>query len=365
MSLIFDSHLDLAWNAMTWRRDLRVPLAELNAAEAGMTDQPFRGRATVTLPEIRRARMAVCLGTMMGRVPYGESTLHGSTLDFPSHQQVYGFARGQLGYYDALQQVNELRFIRTGAELSAHWAEWKQASTADPARSNDLPIGMILAMEGADAIDSPEQTQRWFDDGLRCASLVHYGTSAYAVGTGCEGPLTELGRQLLKSFEAVGMILDTTHLSDQSFFEAMDCFAGPVCASHQACRAVVPGQRQFSDQQIRILIERGGVLGVPCDAWMLYPNWVRGKTSRDVVAIDVLVDHIDHICQLSGNCRHVSIGSDLDGGFGTEQTPRGLDSIADLRKLETSLEQRGYAQPDIDLVMGENWLRFFCEHLPE
>ena len=219
-------------------------------------------------------------------------------------------------------------------------------------------------MEGADAIVAPEQAQYWFQAGLRCVSLVHYGTSAYAVGTGQDGPLTDQGRQLLRQFESVGMVLDLTHLSDTSFYQAVDEFAGPVCASHQNCRTLVPGQRQFSDEQMKIVIERGGVVGIACDAWMLYPGWKRGETSREVVSIDALTDHIDHICQLAGNTNHVCMGSDLDGGFGTEQTPNGLDSIADLQKLGTLMSQRGYTDRDIDAILGENWLRFFAQHLP-
>jgi membrane dipeptidase len=155
-----------------------------------------------------------------------------------------------------------------------------------------------------------------------------------------------------------------THLSDTSFFEAVDGFDGPMLASHQACRSLVPAQRQFSDEQLKIVIDRGGVICIPCDAWMLYPNFIRGETTREVLHIDVLADHVDYICQLAGDSQHVGIGSDLDGGYGTEQTPLGLDSIADLQKLVGILDKRGYSMADIDSAMGENLLRFFTEHLP-
>ncbi len=358
MSLIFDSHLDLAWNALAWKRNLQLPLSELNACDDS-ADAKFRGRATTCLPEMHRAKLAVCLATMMARVPYGDSQVHGETLDFSTHEQAFAYAQGQLAYYLALERIGEVRLIKTASQLRAHWDAWKSGG------NRPLPIGLIVAMEGADAIVAPEQAQLWFEAGLRCSSLVHYGTSAYAVGTGQDGPLTEKGRRLLQAFESVGMILDLTHLSDTSFYQVIECFVGPVCASHQACRALVPGQRQFSDAQIKIVIQRGGVLGIPCDAWMLYAGWERGVTSRDVVAINALADHIDHICQLAGNCQHVCVGSDLDGGFGTEQTPTGLDSIADLQKLCPILSQRGYGDVEIDALLGENWLRFFLQHLPK
>jgi len=185
-----------------------------------------------------------------------------------------------------------------------------------------------------------------------------------AVGTGDDGPLTPAGIQLLKEFEQLGMILDATHLSDTSFFQALDIFPGPVLASHNNCRALVPDGRQFSDEQIRLLIERDAVIGVALDAWMLAPGWVRGRTSREVVRLDALADHIDHLCQLAGNTRHAAIGSDLDGGFGTEQTPLGMDRISDLQVLEEILTRRGYPGEAIDAIFHGNWLRFFLKNLP-
>jgi membrane dipeptidase len=160
------------------------------------------------------------------------------------------------------------------------------------------------------------------------------------------------------------MILDVTHLSEPGFTEALELFGGPVMASHNNCRTLVPGDRQFSDEQVRRLVERDTVIGVALDAWMLHPGWQKGRTPRDAVRIDTVCDHLDHICQLAGDCRHAAIGSDLDGGYGTEQTPAGLDSIADLQKLGEILARRGYSDEDIDAVFHGNWLRFFERHLP-
>lgn len=356
---IFDCHLDLAWNALTWRRDLKLPLSTLNAMDPA-TEEKFRGRATTTLPEMRRANVAVCLATVMGRVPYGEATLHGSTLDFATHQQVYAFARSHLAYYEALQRDGQARLISTATELKAHWKEWSEADD-----TIELPIGIILSMEGCDAIPTPQEASHWFEMGLRTAGLVHYGTSKYAVGTGVEGPITADGVSLLGEFERLGVILDVTHLSDESFATAMEVYSGPIVATHQACRALVPGQRQFADDQLREVIYRNGVVCIPCDAWMLYPDWVRGETTREVVSIEAMADHVDHVCQLAGNSHHAAIGSDLDGGYGTEQTPSGLDSIADLQKLRSILDGRGYSENDIRRILGENALRFFSKHLPE
>jgi membrane dipeptidase len=146
--------------------------------------------------------------------------------------------------------------------------------------------------------------------------------------------------------------------------QAMDLFAGPVLAIHHNCRALVPADRQLADEQIKQLIQRDAVIGVALDAWMLYAGWIRGQTKPEVVSLEAVADHIDHVCQLAGNTRHSAIGSDLDGGFGTEQTPRDLNTIADLQKLAPILSRRGYTGADIDAIFHGNWLRFFSEALP-
>ncbi len=368
MRPIIDAHLDLAWNAVSWRRDLTLSVDEVNRREAGMDDAKARGRATATLPEMRRGGVAVALGTVLARAAHQRprETIHsgGATgLDYPSQAAAYAAGRGQAAYYEALEQQGEVTLIRTRGDLDRHWARWRD-SVGNSEPCDDLPIGIILAMEGCDPIMSPAQAEQWWGDGLRVASLVHYAHGVYATGTGETGPVTDAGRALLAEFDRLGMILDVTHLCDESFHEALDCFDGPVLASHHNCRVLVLGDRQLADAQIERLIERGGVIGVAMDAWMLYPGWVRGRTSRDVVSLEAVADHIDHVCQLAGNTSHAAIGSDLDGGFGTEQTPRDLNTIADLQRLDAILARRGYGQADIDAVFHGNWLRFFREHLP-
>ncbi len=185
----------------------------------------------------------------------------------------------------------------------------------------------------------------------------HYGPSAYAHGTGVSGGLTAQGGDLLKAMAEVGMILDLTHLADQSFWEALEIWKGPVLASHNNCRALVPGDRQFDDDQIRAILERDGVIGAVFDSWMLMPGWSHARNSE--VTLEAVIDHIDHVCQMAGNARHSAIGGDLDGGYGTEQTPVGLDTIADLQKVPGLLSARGYSTEDIEGIMHGNWLRFF------
>jgi membrane dipeptidase len=128
----------------------------------------------------------------------------------------------------------------------------------------------------------------------------------------------------------------------------------------------VPHNRQFSDAQLKELINRGAVIGGALDAWMLVPGWVRGRSTPKAMNcnLEALLNHLDHICQLAGNALHIGIGSDLDGAFGREQCPYDLETIADLQRLPELLTKRGYAPSDIENVMHGNWLRFLRNAWP-
>jgi membrane dipeptidase len=184
------------------------------------------------------------------------------------------------------------------------------------------------------------------------------------MGTGGDGPLTARGRELLQEFERLGMVLDLVHTADTAFAQALDIYSRPVFISHGNCRSLVPHDRQISDEQIQQVAARGGVIGAVLDAWMLAPDYRRDDPNRPETKLIHVADHIDHVCQVAGNARHSAIGSDLDGGFGTEQSPTGLDTIADLQKLAGILSGRGYGDADIDGIFHGNWLRFFRETLP-
>jgi membrane dipeptidase len=97
------------------------------------------------------------------------------------------------------------------------------------------------------------------------------------------------------------------------------------------------------------------------DNWMLHPGWVRGESKPELVKLERMVDHIDRVCELAGNARHVAIGTDLDGGFGREQSPCDLDTIADLQRVPDLLRKRGYKEADVEGIMHGNWVRFFKE----
>jgi membrane dipeptidase len=349
--LVFDAHLDLAWNALDWNRDLRRPVAEIRRAEEGLAGKG-RGLGTVAFPELRRGKVAVCIATLLARLFRPDAIP--AIQRYSSMPAAYAAAHGQLAYYQALEQQGLLRWIKDAPALEAHVGDWE--ANEDNAA---LPLGFILSMEGADPVLSPEQVDEWWQAGLRIIGPAHYGVSPYAHGTGTEGGLLPPGKPLLRAMERVGMILDVTHLSDQCFDEALEVYGGPVLASHHNCRGLVPGQRQLTDEQIKRLIVRGAVIGAAFDSWMLYPGWVRGETSPEVVGLEAVADHIDRVCQLAGNPRHAALGTDLDGGFGKEQTPRDLDTIADLQCLPELLGRRGYDREAVEGIMYKNWVRFF------
>jgi membrane dipeptidase len=347
--LLFDAHLDLAMNALEWNRDLRSPLEDLRDRDRHYADKPDRGHATVSFPEMRKGRVGICVATQIARYVKPKNTRPG----WHSPEQAWAQTQGQLAWYRAMEECGEMVQIRNRAQLDQQVAR----CTADNFAG---PIGYILSLEGADSILSMTHLERAFEYGLRALGPAHYGPGTYAQGTDATGGIGEKGRQLLKEMDRLGIILDATHLCDDSFWEAFDHFSGPVWASHHNCRALVPHNRQFADEQFKALIQRGAVIGAVFDAWMMIPDWKKSVTKPEAVGLKIerIIDHIDHICQIAGNSLHCGIGSDLDGAFGFEQTPADLKSVADLQCLPDLLTKRGYKRQDVENIMHGNFLRF-------
>ena len=346
---LFDGHLDLAMNAMEWNRDLTRPVEEIRGREAGMTDKPDRAHGTVSFSAMRKGNIGLCMATQIARFVEKGNPLPG----WHSQQQAWAMTQAQLAWYKTMEELGELAPVTDIRTLDAHLEKWKNPR-------GDEPVGYVLSLEGADSLVNLDYIERAYDLGLRAIGPAHYGPGVYAQGTDATGGLGPKGRALLKKMEELGIILDATHLCDDSFWEAMDLYHGPVWASHNNCRSLVPHHRQFSNEQLRELIGRGAVIGAVLDAWMLTPGWERGVSTPTGagITLETVADHIDHVCQLAGNARHAGIGSDLDGAFGTEQCPSDVDTIADLQKLPAILRKRGYAEPDIEGIMGGNWIRF-------
>lgn len=348
---LFDAHLDLSMNAVDWNRDLTQPLQKIRDREKNLTDKPDRGNGVVSFPEMRRGNIGLCVATQIARYVKPESTLPG----WNSQAQAWAQTQGQLAWYEAMEHAGEMVQITNLIELREHLNLWQNAENTE-----GLPIGYILSLEGADSILSLEHLYHAYQRGLRAVGPAHYGPGVYAYGTDADAPLSEKGKSLLKEMESLSMILDATHLCDRAFWDAVPSYKGPVWASHNLVRTLTPHNRQFSDEQIKLLVERGAVIGMAFDAWMMIPGWVRGVSTPQSTGLKIehIVAHIDHICQLAGNAHHVGIGSDLDGAFGQEQAPADLNSIADLQTIPALLQKRGYSRRDIEGIMWRNWVRF-------
>ncbi|MDE3742964.1 dipeptidase [Maribacter polysaccharolyticus] len=346
---VFDAHLDLAMNAMEWNRDLTWSVESIRTSEIGMSDKPDRNKNTVSLRAMRMGNVGLCVATQIARYTKRTNPLPG----WKSPQQAWAHTQGQLAWYRTMEDLGEMVQIRNKEQLNAHLELWNGTQ-------EKKPVGYILGLEGADSIITMDYLEKSYDQGLRTIGPAHYGPGTYAQGTNGSGGLGIKGKELLKEIERLGLILDMSHLNDKCFWETMKFHDGPIWASHTNCRTLAEHNRQFSDEQIKQLIKRGAVIGTALDAWMLVSDWIRGMSTPGGLGVTLhnVIDNIDHICQLAGNSNHVGIGSDLDGGFGTDRCPSDLDNISDVQKIPKMLQQRGYSHEDIEKIMHKNFLRF-------
>jgi membrane dipeptidase len=352
---IIDAHLDLSTNAIEWNRDYRLSVAEIRANEVSLTDKIDRGKGTVSLPELRKGDIGLVVATQLARFNKNNGSLPGAGWNSP--HQAWAMSQAQLAWYKAMEAAGEMVMITNTTELDRHISFWQNDATSNHTK----PVGYILSLEGADSLIDLSYLQKAHNYGLRIIGPAHYSTGRYASGTGTTDGFTPMGFELLKAMDELHMILDITHLTDKGFLEAIDLFGGPIIASHHNCRALVPHQRQLTDEQIKILLQRDTVIGGCFDAWMLKPGFTsRVSNPKEFhITIETIIDHYDHICQLAGNSLHCAIGSDLDGTYGTEQSPADLNDIADLQQLTELLQRRGYTTADIENIFYKNWLRFF------
>ncbi|MGO8948158.1 MAG: dipeptidase [Ktedonobacterales bacterium] len=348
---IVDAHEDIAYNALHNGRDIRRPVAYIRRREdeiAAARSCPLMDcpdLAMVSLPELRSGGVGLVFATIFTRSG--------------AYETMARDGREQIGYYSLLASENPgVRIVSSRQQLDTLKEDWLWAATPD-----ERPLGMVLLMEGADPVRDPAELEEWYRQGLRIIGPSWRGTR-YAGGTGAPGPLTDLGRELLKEMERLGLVLDVSHLSDESFWEATQRFQGTVIASHSNCRSLVPGDRHLTDKMIQAIAERGGIIGAVMANPFLVAEWGTKNDTNLPVTLSDVVRHIDHICQLTGSAVNVGIGSDFDGGFGVESTPEEFDSVADLGKLADALTQAGYSDADITGIMGANWLRLLERALP-
>ncbi|MEM9417915.1 MAG: membrane dipeptidase [Planctomycetota bacterium] len=377
--LIFDGHLDIAYNALVHERDPRWSVDETRRRELDPPCDDERGECTTSFVEMREAGVAVALTTLLGRAkpwvrPGRPHAFRGG--DWPTQEMVHAWAQGQLAYYREMERQGEVRIIETAPQLRDHWAQWEQTA-ADGSNTAKLPIGLIITMECSDPIVSPDRLHDWHKLGLRTLLLTHFGQGQYAAGNPSEDPdnkhdldghITPRGRELLREMVKLNMPLDLTHLSDTSFWDAIEYFPGQVYSSHSNCRSISDQQRQFGDDMILTVLERGGLLGVALPINMIRLDLIEGPPWTPLVhevTLEHLADHIDHICQLAGNAEQVALGTDTDGGFGSEACPHGYERHCDIHKLADILRGRGYSENDVAKVFHLNWLDFYLRVLPE
>jgi membrane dipeptidase len=342
-------------NAIEWNRDLTRPLQEIREREMHMKDKPDRGKGMVCLPELRRGKVGLVVATQLARFTPKGSSLAG----WNSPSQAWAMTQAQLAWYREMEMQGEMVQITNLPELEAHLNLWQDESIPD----EEKPVGYILSLEGADSMVEISYLHKAYEYGLRAIGLSHFGPGRYAPGTKMEGKLTVAGLELLKEIECLNLILDVTHLTDEGFNQVLELYKGPVWASHHNVRKIVPNQRQLSDEQIKVLLDRKAVIGGMLDCWAMDIRFI--DTVSDPWQLNIrmehLVDHWDHICQIAGNSLHVALGSDLDGIFGTEQAPWDMNSIADLQKYKDILSRRGYTNDDIENIFYKNWLRLLKE----
>ncbi len=366
MTLIVDAHEDIAWNMMCYGRDYTRSASATRVLEAGSAIAAHAGAALLGLPEWLAGHVAVIFATLF--VEPRRSPFAGSfSPSYVTAEEAFDQAMRQLDIYRRLADENShFRLIFTQSHLDTVLASWTSASAAEARQAGDpeRQVGIILLMENADPIRKPDEVERWYDEGVRLIGPA-WMASRYCGGTSEPGPLTDDGSRLLRHMQALNMVLDTSHMAEQAFFQALERYAGPIIASHSNPRHYVDGDRQLSDDMIRALIQRDGVIGVVPFNSFLIPDWRRNRGDRkDAADVGAIIRAIDYVCQRAGNARHAGIGSDFDGGFGAESTPAGIDTVADLAQVADGLRQAGYTPADVEAVMSGNWLRMLRQSLP-
>jgi membrane dipeptidase len=354
--ILVDGHLDIAFNHACWKRDPRRSGLDVRRDEGTDAERAMRGRCMVGLPELRRGRVGVIFGTIfLPRRKDWEAIGGDLSLAYETAEQAHALGWSQLGLYRRLHDERRgFRLIRASADLDEVVASWDGGAVGD--------VGIVVLMEGADPIREPDEAADWFDRGVRLGGLSWKGTR-YAGGTGEPGPLTPAGRTLVPRLAETGLVLDLSHAAEESFFEALDLSDGSVVASHSNPRAICEGDRQLSDEMIRRIAARDGVIGIVPFNMMLQAGW--RDAGRPEIPLARVAEAIEHVVQVAGDPKHVAIGSDLDGGFGAEAAPRGLDTIADLPRIADALADRAFDDATVEAVLGGNWLRLLRRTLPE
>jgi membrane dipeptidase len=348
MTLVVDAHEDISWNVLALGRDVRRSALKTRRLELESEVPKRNGICMVGLPEWLEGNVAVVFGTIYVS-PARRGHRSGPQV-YSNAEEAYALAQEQLDVYQRLADEEEIALVTSEESLERVLESWEGESPT---------VGIVPLMEGADPIREPAEAELWFERGVRIVGLSWKAGTRYAGGDAAGGPLTDLGRELLSVMADLGMVLDVSHLAEEAFFEAVGRFEGCVVATHANPRALVPGTRQLSDEMIRRVAERDGVVGIVPASPFLRPDW---RTTQ--ATLDDVVAAIDHICQAVGDAAHVGLGSDFDGGLGADDTPPELDTVADLQHIGPALGEAGYDEKHVEAILGGNWLRVLESALP-
>jgi len=367
MTLIIDSHEDLATNIITFGRDYRRSAAETRNLEEGTPTPGYNGDTMLGWEDYQRGQVALVFATIFSaHEKYRLAGWDKTTFTSPSGARAV--CSLQLDIYRKLtdDSPDMFRLVFDRSSLGEILKSWEKSPADYPSTTH--PVGLLILMEGAEGLKDPAEIEEWWQAGVRMVGPVWAGTR-WCGGTREPGRFTPEGFHLLDRMAALGLILDISHMSPESAIQALDYYPGPVAASHANAVSLIPqisnpiqANRHLTDKAIRLLIKRQGVVGILPMIPMLVSDWKSGDP-RSAASLETVFSQIDHICQLAGNTRHVGIGTDFDGGFGLQSAPEGLDNIADLQKLIPILEKNGYSEADIAAILGNNWKRFLEESL--
>lgn len=368
MRLLVDAHQDLAWNALSFGRDYSLTTAEIRQQDAGGQTPVINGDTLLGWDAYQRGRVAVVFATLFA-APLRARSHADLSQYYANPDQAYTLYRRQADHYLRLFEQHPEKFQPVGSQeqLSHVLAKWQiPAPQPAPAHTPASPVGLVLLMEGAEGVRHPDELEEWWALGVRIIGPAWMG-NRFCGGSREPGPLTHEGRQLLESMAAVGFSLDLSHMDSRAALQALDFYPGAMLASHANALALLKGEssnRHLPDEVIHGLIDRGGVIGIVPTNPFLLPGWRRSQP-RNLVQLEMVAAQIDYICQLAGSARHAGLGTDFDGGFGVQETPEGVDTIADLQRLAPLLAEKGYTEADIDLIFGGNWLSHLKRTLPE
>jgi membrane dipeptidase len=360
MTYIIDAHQDIAYNAFTLGRDFRLSAHEIRRMEAGTNIPAWNnGEATLGWQDYQRGKIALIFTTLFfapRKYNGGDYEIH----TYSNPKEARPLFRAQLDYYHSLTEDGEkYQLVKNQVDLSRVLEPWKQDLPGDH------PVGLILLLEGAEALGDPRELEEYYAEGLRMVGPVWSGIR-YMGGTNEDRPFDHEARRLLEIMASLNMILDISHMTERASLTSLDLYEGPVMAGHGNCRAVNGGQggeRHFTDATLRRLLDRDGVMGVLPYNKFLVSEW-NSNLPRESVTLDNVIRHIDHVCQLAGDSKHVAIGSDFDGGFGFPRIPLEIDTIADFQKLAPALKERGYTGQDVENIFHQNWFNLLERSLP-